>query len=59
MLVANPTSLSPHVGKKLELTGTLEDKASATSAAASSGSDSNVPALKVESGKVIAQSCTP
>jgi hypothetical protein len=58
MLVANPTSLSPHVGKKLELTGTLEDKASASGAAASS-SDSNVPALKVESGKVIAQSCTP
>jgi hypothetical protein len=59
MLVANPTSLSPHVGKKLELTGTLEDKPSATSTTASTTTAANAPALKVESGKVIAQSCTP
>src|SRR5712692_5402676 len=34
-LVANPVALSPHVGKKLELTGTLEDQNSSTSSASS------------------------
>ncbi len=57
-LVANPAALSPHVGKKLELTGTL-DQSSATAPAGSSGAgpDANAPALKVESGKVVAQTC--
>jgi hypothetical protein len=41
-LVANPAALSPHVGKKLELTGTLGEQS----------------ALKVESGKVVAASCS-
>jgi hypothetical protein len=50
-LVANPSALSPHVGKKLELTGTLVDQAASTAATASG------PALKVESGKVLAASC--
>lgn len=55
-LVANPAALTPHVGKKLELTGTLVDQtASATGgsqAAAASG-----PALRVESGKIVGPSC--
>jgi hypothetical protein len=50
-LVANPAALTPHVGKKLELTGTLVDQAASTTATASG------PALKVESGKVLAASC--
>ena len=55
-LIANPTALSPHVGKKLALTGTLDE--SATPATASStGSEPKMLALKVESGKVIAESC--
>ena len=44
-LIANAEALKPHVGKKLELTGTLEDKDSS-------------PKLRVEAGKVIADACT-
>jgi len=59
-LIANPSALSPHVGKKVALTGTLEeqDKAAA-SAAPAAGADSKGPALRVESGKVLAESCAP
>lgn len=58
-LVANPTALSPHVGKKLELTGTLQDeKGSPASASSGAASAMNGPALKVESGKVVAASCS-
>jgi len=46
-LVANPTALAPHAGKKLELTGTLEPAAAG-----------NGPTLKVESGKIVAASCS-
>jgi hypothetical protein len=65
-LMANASALSPHVGKKLELTGTLEDPTSATAGAATStagatttpaGSD-NTPTLRVESGKIVAASCS-
>jgi len=45
-LIANAEALKPHVGKKLELTGTLENKDSS-------------PKLRVEAGKVIADACTP
>jgi hypothetical protein len=59
-LIANPAGLSPHVGKKLALTGTLEDQDSTTASTTSSaGSEPKAPALRVESGKVIAESCTP
>jgi len=50
-LVANPAALSPHVGKKVELTGELDK-------GASSGADAS-PALRVQKGKVIAASCEP
>jgi hypothetical protein len=54
-LIANPAALSPHVGKKLELTGTVEDQ---PSSASSSGSPAgSAKALRVEAGKVIAASC--
>lgn len=57
-LIANPTALSPHVGKKLALTGTLEAQDSSAAATASAaGSEPKAPALRVESGKVIAESC--
>jgi hypothetical protein len=46
-LIANPTALAPHAGKKLELTGTLEPAAGASA-----------PTLRVESGKIVAASCT-
>jgi hypothetical protein len=49
-LIANAAVLSPLVGKKLELTGTLDqDNASEPSAG---------PALRVKSGKVVAASCS-
>jgi hypothetical protein len=54
-LIANGSALRPHVGKKLELTGTLVDQAASASAASTPAAAG--PALKVESGKVIAASC--
>jgi hypothetical protein len=58
-LIANPAALSPHVGKKLELTGTVEDQpaSSPSTSTASPASSANAPALRVEAGKVIAASC--
>ena len=58
-LIANPAALSPHIGKKLELTGTLEEAGAATATTESSaGSESNAASLRVESGKVVAASCS-
>jgi len=60
-LVANDAALSPHTGKKLELTGTIEDRNSSTSAAndsSSSANPSNAPQLRVEAGKVLAPTCS-
>jgi len=55
-LVANGSALSPHVGKKLELTGTLEaNGASATDS--TSGPDAGRPTLRVQSGRIVAASC--
>jgi hypothetical protein len=45
-LVANESALAPHVGKKLEFTGTVEASASGQ------------PRLHAESAKVIAADCT-
>jgi hypothetical protein len=57
-LIANPTALSPHVGKKLALTGTLEQPDPATaSAPTAADSEAKGPALRVESGKILAESC--
>jgi hypothetical protein len=58
-LVANPAALSPHVGKKLELTGTILDEKAAQAAGSASGPNANAPALRVEAGKVLAASCKP
>jgi hypothetical protein len=52
-LIANPTALSEHVGKKLELTGTID----ASSAADPKDPSAAAPALRVESGKIVAASC--
>ena len=52
-LIANPSALSQHVGKKVALTGTLEGP----DPAAAAGPDAKVPALRVESGKIVAESC--
>jgi len=55
-LIANGSALSPHVGKKLELTGTLEPN-SATATDSTSGADAGRPTLRVTSGKIVAASC--
>lgn len=58
-LVANPASLSPHVGKKLELTGTVVEPSGSSSSASSGASAANAPELRVEAGKILAASCQP
>jgi len=57
-LIANAASLSPHVGKKLELTGTIEDQDGGARSSGSAASEANAPALRVSSGKVLAASCS-
>jgi hypothetical protein len=52
-LIANPTALSEHVGKKLELVGTLDPASTADPKDPSAAA----PALRVQSGKIIAASC--
>ncbi len=63
-LVANESALLPHVGKKLELTGTVDEQPSSTRSQSATPSDASSPAsiasapkLIVESGKVLAPSC--
>jgi len=57
-LIANATALIPHVGKKMELTGTLEDQnAAAGTTESSAGADAKTAVLRVESGKIVAASC--
>jgi hypothetical protein len=64
-LIANESSLVPHVGKKLELTGTVDEQPSSTRSQSATPSDASggaaaatAPKLKVESGKVLAPSCS-
>ena len=59
-LIANPSALTPHLGKKLELTGTLENEggSAAAGSASASGPGAKGPALRVESGKIVANSCS-
>jgi hypothetical protein len=52
------SKLSPHVGHKMEITGTVEDKPmSATGTPVASGSGTEAPKFKVETVKMIASSC--
>jgi hypothetical protein len=58
-LIANPSALSPHIGKKLELTGTIEEaNSSAQPSEAAGAHPSASPKLRVEAGKVVAASCS-
>ncbi|HEX7137575.1 MAG TPA: hypothetical protein VF219_07005 [Vicinamibacterales bacterium] len=61
-VIANPSALTPHIGKKLALTGTIEKSAGATTPAASAtttaSSEAPMLALRVESGKIVADTCT-
>ena len=55
-LIANPAALTPHVGKKLELTGVVET-AGGGATTPSTDKNADAPALRVVSGKVVAVSC--
>jgi hypothetical protein len=57
-LIANPSALTPHVGKKLALTGTIESAAAAAASQSPAGNEAMMPSLKVESGKIVADTCT-
>jgi hypothetical protein len=56
-LDADDSKLTPHVGHKVEITGTIDS--SSSSGASSSPSASAVPKLKVDSVKMVAASCAP
>jgi hypothetical protein len=58
-LIANESALSPHVGKKVELTGTIDgqDARSSSPTAGDSSATTNAPKLKVEAGRVMAATC--
>jgi len=58
-LDGSETTLTPHVGHKVEITGTLEEQrpASATAGGAASGS-ANAPTLKVDSVKMVSTTCS-
>jgi hypothetical protein len=53
-LIANPTALSEHVGKKLELVGTIDT----TSTPDPKDPSAAAPAFRVESGKILAATCS-
>jgi hypothetical protein len=59
-LIANPSALTEHVGKKLELTGVIEDQKGAATGTETAAADGAAgPAFRVQSGKIVADSCTP
>ena len=53
------TTLTPHVGHKVEITGTLDEQRPGAGAAAGASSASNAPAgtLKVDSVKMVSTTC--
>jgi hypothetical protein len=55
-LVAETSKLNPHVGHKVEVTGTL-DAASAPTGSTDSTSAANAPSLRVESVKMVSETC--
>ena len=61
-LDADASKLTPHVGHKVEISGTVQASSSSSSSAsgsASSSSASAAPTLKVDNVKMIAATCTP
>jgi hypothetical protein len=59
-LDADDSKLSPHVGHKVEITGTLDDREeTSTSPSRSAATAISSPKLKVENVRMIAVACTP
>ena len=50
-------TLNPHVGHKVQVTGALEASATGTSGSADPASAASAPRLKVESVKMLAETC--
>ena len=57
-LDGDDSKLSPHLGHKIEITGTVEDRPMSAGTPAASGWATEAPKLKVETVKMIASSCT-
>ena len=58
-LEGEDSKLSPHVGHKIAITGTVEDRPmSATGTPAASASSADAPKMKVDTVKMIASSCS-
>jgi len=61
-LDADASKLTPHVGHKVEISGTVEaasSSSSSSSSSASSASATAAPKLKVDNVRMIAATCTP
>jgi hypothetical protein len=56
-LDADLAKLNPHVGHKVELTGTLDTAGSPTAANPAPPSAANAPTLKVDTVKMLAETC--
>jgi hypothetical protein len=56
-LDADVATLNPHVGHKVEVTGTLDAGAATTAATAEPPSASNAPKLKVNRVKMVSETC--
>ena len=58
-LDGSETTLTPHVGHKVEITGTLEEQRPASAAAGGAASGAaNAPTLKVDSVKMVSTTCS-
>ena len=58
-LDAEDSKLTPHVGHKVEITGTLDTASSTPPAGGGASAMASAPKLKVDNVKMIAASCTP
>jgi hypothetical protein len=56
-LDASDAKLSPHVGHKVEITGTLDSASSSSQPPTATASGSNAPKLKVDDVKMVAPTC--
>jgi hypothetical protein len=56
-LDSNVATLNPHVGHKVEVTGTVDGAAAATPPSADTTSAANAPRLKVARVKMVSETC--
>jgi hypothetical protein len=56
-LDADDSKLNPHIGQKVEITGTVEESSSSGAAKPSTSVAASEPTLKVSSVKMVASSC--